>query len=305
MAMEKQPTVSIGIPAYNEGENIKALLLTLLSQQSPNFELLEITVASDNSSDNTVTEVKSIGDSRIKVIEGTDRKGKMARFNELADAFGGDLFLQFDADVKIEDPLLISKLVSAYSQDPTLGLICGDHAPLKPNTYVERLAHFGAVTWANAVTMLGDKGDRYHCFGHIRMFSRNFLLKFRYPTDLTLSEDVYSYYYAKANGYKTKFVSDAIVYFRLPTTVGDYVKQITRFISSDDKLRDAFGAELVTELNTMTDAIRLKALKQQIFRTRPDIFISYILLQLYTRHAAKTAHTNKAIWDIAKSTKKL
>jgi glycosyltransferase involved in cell wall biosynthesis len=47
--MKKNMTVTIGIPAYNEAANITSLLMALLAQNTPNFKLESIIVASDGS----------------------------------------------------------------------------------------------------------------------------------------------------------------------------------------------------------------------------------------------------------------
>lgn len=298
-------SLSIGIPAHNESANIKALIVSLLSQSSLNYNLVELIVASDMSTDNTITEVSSVTDDRVRVIDGKERKGKMGRFNELADLFKGDLFLQLDADIKITDENLIDKMVAAYLDDPELAMVCGGHTPMPPKTYIEKLAYYGADTWERAIAMLGGNTDRYHCFGHIRLFSRKFLLNFRYPTKPFASEDVYSYYYCKSNGYKTQYVPDAKVYFRLPTNLHDYIKQMKRFVTSDMRMEDTFGSEWVVKLDTMTNGARLKALLNSVFHYRPDIIISYILLQLYTRYIAISKQDVTGIWETVGSTKKL
>ena len=61
-------TITIGISAYNEVANIKALLQTLLAQRANNFLLEKIIVISDQSTDDTASEVNSVLNPRIKFI---------------------------------------------------------------------------------------------------------------------------------------------------------------------------------------------------------------------------------------------
>ena len=56
----KKPTLSIGIPAFNEEANIYFLLKDLLSQKMDQFNLERIIVNSDGSTDDTIEQVKRI-----------------------------------------------------------------------------------------------------------------------------------------------------------------------------------------------------------------------------------------------------
>ena len=73
--MYKKPTVTIGIPAYNEEANIKNLLDSILSQIQNNFIIDEIIVVSDGSSDKTADIVRSLNNSLINLIEDKERLG--------------------------------------------------------------------------------------------------------------------------------------------------------------------------------------------------------------------------------------
>ena len=56
----RKPTVTIGIPAYNESANIGRLINDVLGQKQNHFRLAKIIVVSDCSSDATVSIVKKI-----------------------------------------------------------------------------------------------------------------------------------------------------------------------------------------------------------------------------------------------------
>ena len=79
----KKPTVTIGIPAYNEEANIGVLLRAIVKQRETDFVLKKIIVVSDKSTDNTANEVKKIKDSRIKLIENRVRRGKVYNQNKI------------------------------------------------------------------------------------------------------------------------------------------------------------------------------------------------------------------------------
>src|SRR3990167_3614295 len=72
----KSPTVSIGISAYNEEKNIRGLLESVLGQTEDGFELAEILVVSDGSTDQTADRIREVLDPRVKLVVSDTREGK-------------------------------------------------------------------------------------------------------------------------------------------------------------------------------------------------------------------------------------
>ena len=74
-------SVSIGIPAYNEEENIKILLSSVLAQKQDNFIIKEIVVVSDGSTDETGNRVLEIRNKIIKLFKNNQRIGQVLTQN--------------------------------------------------------------------------------------------------------------------------------------------------------------------------------------------------------------------------------
>ena len=111
--MKTNISVSIAIPAFNEAENIKHLLGSILSQKTRGFILKEILVISDGSTDETVRFARSVKDKRISVFDDKKRLGKSARLQTAFNAFRGDVLFLLDADIVITDSALLSKIIKA------------------------------------------------------------------------------------------------------------------------------------------------------------------------------------------------
>ncbi len=301
--MSYKPTVTIGIPAYNEEANIKQLLVSLLTQKQETFELKEIIVVSDGSSDRTVELANEVGSDKIRVIDNLDQKGKVVRLNELFKIIETDYLIQFDADVIFAHDSVVSLLVEfAYQYEADL--ICGNHKPLLPKTFAEKLAYYGVGIWNTALGLLGDADGLYRCTGQIRGFSRKFLNHFSLPHDIGSGEDVYSFLFAKENGFKTGFVKEATVYFRLASTFKDYIKQTSRFIQSPRKMDDYFKKSTLDNHRTMTSGVRSKALVKNLGTSPFYIVFAYLVLQFITQIVSFIRNKN-SIWSIAKSSKTL
>ena len=98
---DKNPSVSILIPARNEAHIIQQTVTSILSQTYPNFELI---VLNDNSTDHTREQLASIHDNRLSIINGkplpTGWMGKSWACHQLSQQANADILLFTDADVQ-------------------------------------------------------------------------------------------------------------------------------------------------------------------------------------------------------------
>jgi hypothetical protein len=122
---ERQPRVSIVIPARDEEETIAEAVRSQLSQTYPDFEVI---VVEDRSRDRTGILLEGIAreDPRLKVLTGTDPPagwiGKPHALHLGAAAAGGELLLFADADV-IYDPRTLAEAVS-YMEVRKAAFVC-------------------------------------------------------------------------------------------------------------------------------------------------------------------------------------
>lgn len=106
--MSRRPEVSVVIPAYNEATYIDRLLEALSKQKFDNFEVI---VSDAQSKDGTKEVVDAFKDKLdIKFIEAPPRGPAFGR-NQGAKNAKGDWLLFLDADVDIDDPDFIGKLL--------------------------------------------------------------------------------------------------------------------------------------------------------------------------------------------------
>jgi glycosyltransferase involved in cell wall biosynthesis len=276
-------TVSIGIPAHNEGKNIYCLLTSILSQTQDHFKLKEIIISLDGCTDNTESEIKKIDEKKIILISDKNRLGKVKRLNQMYSKFTGNVFIQFDGDVRINDPNLIDKIIKEFLIDAELDVLYGMQIPLPPETLIGQLAYFGFYTWETVKKKSKKNVERYNVFGQITAFSRRFLDKYRIPEEKYLTEDTYSFYYAKFNNYKTLFKRSAAVYFKLPQTLFDYTNQMSRYLSTSKDMQDIFGENLINYYETVSRTDKLRGLYYSISYKNFHIFVLYILMQTITK----------------------
>lgn len=87
--------ISVCMATYNGAKFIKRQLLSILHQLNDNDEII---ISDDNSSDNTLTIVRSLGDNRIKVSTNQGRPGPLGNFEYAIKQAEGDFILLADQD---------------------------------------------------------------------------------------------------------------------------------------------------------------------------------------------------------------
>ena len=101
-----EPMVSVLIPARNEELNIRECVVSVLSQDYDNYELL---VLDDNSEDKTHDILISIMEEtkKLKVLRGAELPagwaGKNWACHQLSEAANGELLLFIDADTRMKN----------------------------------------------------------------------------------------------------------------------------------------------------------------------------------------------------------
>lgn len=118
-----EPYVSVIIPAYNESRVIEAKLANIAAWDYP-AEKLEVIVASDGSSDNTVELARAFRSAiRVGVLAFSQNRGKMFVLNDAVREAAGEILLFSDAAAMLEADSL-RHMVSNFA-DPKVGAACG------------------------------------------------------------------------------------------------------------------------------------------------------------------------------------
>lgn len=89
--------ISVCLASYNGEKYIREQIVSILKQLSDEDELI---ISDDGSSDDTIEIIQSFGDSRIKLIWNSDKKGIVGNFeNALNNASGDYIFLSDQDDI--------------------------------------------------------------------------------------------------------------------------------------------------------------------------------------------------------------
>jgi cellulose synthase/poly-beta-1,6-N-acetylglucosamine synthase-like glycosyltransferase/peptidoglycan/xylan/chitin deacetylase (PgdA/CDA1 family)/spore germination protein YaaH len=225
-ADQKELSVSVLIPAYNEEPVIAESIRRILAST---HQKLEVIVIDDGSADGTSEAVRgSFGDEpRVKLI--TARNGGKARATNLGlQRATGDIVVVLDADTQFE-PATISRLVRWFA-DPKIGAVAGN---AKVGNRINMLTRWQALEYITAQNLERRALAALGCItvvpGAVGAWRRECIVKLGgFPVD-TLAEDQDLTIQVQREGYKAVFDSSAVAWTEAPDTVAGLAKQRFRW----------------------------------------------------------------------------
>lgn len=300
--LQGRKTVTVGIPAYNEGGNIGYVLKELLQQNQPDFVLEKIIVVSDGSTDQTDEIVRSKRDERVQLLKNSTRQGLAVVQNLICQTALSDILVILNADVLIRDKNFLTKLVAPILEGRA-DLTSGRMSALEASNFFEKILQTGAEYRLRVFESHRNGGNLYTCNGVMRAFSRHLYKSIRYERGY--SEDMFTYLYCLKNGYRYAYVPAAVSYYKLPENLEDHRRQSLRFYIARRELQDFFDEALV---NPETAIPKRLFVYQSLLHLleQPLYFVSYFLLVVWLRLEAKfRKHNLTDLWPVAASTKVL
>ncbi len=296
-----KPTLTVGIPAYNEDANLKYLLEDLLRLDTRGFILKNIIVNSDGSTDKTVSIAREFNKKKIVVINNKQRHGLSKIQNQIFIKTNSDILVLLNADIMIKDKKFLKKLILPIIENKA-ELTCSNMEELKSSTFTGNILNF-SMKFKTAVFEKYKNGNNiYTCRGTARAFSKKIYKKIEFKE--SIGEDAYSYLYTIFNKYRYKYINSTKAYYRLPTNFKDHERQSIRFLQSKNKFIKEFGKDFIKE----NYYIPTKLLAQTVikyFIKNPIHMTSYIVIyySLKLKSIFETKVNNQ--WEISKSSKNL
>ncbi len=229
--------LTVGICAYNEGNNIGALLQNVLYEQSLSSDS-EIIVVCSGCTDNTaeVVNLYSAKDSRVKAHFERERTGKASAVNYILANAVGDVILFVSADTlphKQSFPKLTFKL-----QMPSVGIVSGNPIPVNSkSSLVGKLVHLLWRFHGHVFEELNDAGLARHAT-EIFCMRKGIIASIPFET---VNDDAYIAVTTKKKGWLIKYSAESRVSICGPKTFREYFQQRRRIIYGHYQLRELTG----------------------------------------------------------------
>ncbi|MEM3769638.1 MAG: glycosyltransferase [Candidatus Bathyarchaeia archaeon] len=297
--------VSVGICAYNEEENIGALLENLLTKQflPPNSEII---VICSGCTDNTPSIVEKFArkDKRIRLILEEERRGKAPALNRILSLYRGKIFVHLDAD-HLPEPGAIDRLLKHF-HDPKVGAVSGCQIPIKIDNFMGRV---NTVIWSlhnETQRYYHQKGKAQHLGGVLFAIKRGICDKI--PEDI-VNDDAYMGVICQKKNYKIVFEEKAIALFRGPETIADYINQRRRVVYGHLRVeKETKVAPMILETSPLSDKIAIiSRWFKKNWKTLHYLLAACFLEAIVNAMARidfKKGKSLHKVWKIATTTKK-
>ena len=297
----KKFSVTVGIAAYNEAENIAFLLEDILKQRCESFALERVVVVSDGSSDETAVIARRYESSGVLVLDDGERRGKSERSNEILNmSANSDAVILLDADIVLLGDAVFEEMIRNVQNGADL--VSPELRALPSRNFFGRAIAAGHNLKRALFSEWRSGRNIYQCHGAARAFSRKFLETFRFKG--SVGEDAYSYLFSKKFGFRYVSTRDAAVAIRVPETLSDHRNQSQRFLSSQSVFHDEFGMENVLAEYRYPKWLLAKHLMLASAR-HPFAILGYIGIMIRVTLSASKSNVERQTWAIASSSKRV
>jgi cellulose synthase/poly-beta-1,6-N-acetylglucosamine synthase-like glycosyltransferase len=206
VSLKVWPSVTIVIPAYNEGRQIAGAIEGVLAQDYP-ADRRQILIVSDASSDSTDDIVRSFADRGVELLRMPARSGKTAAENAASALIRGDIVINSDASIRLH-PAVVRRLVERLA-DPAVGVASGRDVSVagesSSNTVEAGYVHYEMRLRRLETDTGGIVGASGCCYA-----IRTDLHRVPIPSDL--SRDFSAPLTARAHGFRAVSADDAVAF---------------------------------------------------------------------------------------------
>lgn len=283
--------ITVGIPSYNERQDIVNLLRAIEEQQTPIFEVL----ISDDSSDNTPSLVRNFAQHSlldIQLFHHDTRRGAAAAWNEILQRAAGDIVILYDADT-IPHPYCTEQLASHIQGN--VAICASNSQPVQAAGIAGRASVF-ISKWLRSVRLA--RLSQYTVMGRALAINSREAKKIEIPTKM-IAIDLYMQCKILEMGRDIIYNDNAIVYFKPANNIHDLVSQVMRAVNGHKQIEDyvsPFGISLPQEV-AIANAVK-NAAKDPLGAM--SVAIGYSLIPYYR---SRLEHTDTAKWHTAASSK--
>ncbi|TPQ25493.1 poly-beta-1,6-N-acetyl-D-glucosamine synthase [Methylomonas koyamae] len=226
--LAEYPPVSILIPCYNEGDNVRETIEYLLHQQYPNYEIIAV---NDGSKDNTLEILHELADrhAQIRVVNLASNQGKAVGLRTAALLANSEILIGIDGDALLA-PNATAWIVKHFLEDPHVGAVTGNPRIRNRSTLLGKIqvGEFSAI-----VGMIKRAQRSYgHVFtisGVIAGFRKTALHDVGYWSPDMVTEDIDISWKMQLAGWAIRFEPNALCWVLMPETLKGLWKQRSRW----------------------------------------------------------------------------
>src|SRR3989344_294578 len=224
--MTREYSVSVIIPAYNEGETIEKTIRSVAEIDYANVS--EIIVINDGSKDNTLEVAKSLMShyKNLKIIN-KQNSGKADSINKAIHFCRGELIVIVDADSYPHKESF--KQLVGYFDDPSIGAATGSCLVRNQNTFLEKLQAIEYRVIAFTRKLLEYIESIYVIPGTLAMYRKKALEEVGGFDSKNITEDIEMTWRLSSKGWKVRMSMGTTVTTEVPNNIKGWYTQRRRW----------------------------------------------------------------------------
>ncbi|HVH99768.1 MAG TPA: glycosyltransferase family 2 protein [Enhygromyxa sp.] len=238
------PVVTVIVPAYNEGAQVQASLISLMCSDYPR-DKLQVIAIDDGSRDDTWMWMQRAAEQlggHIELIRCRVNRGKRHALYEGFLRARGEVIVTVDSDSEVL-PNTLRNLVSPLVEDPRVGAVAGNVRVL--NHGAGPLAKMLDLTFTHAFEFMRASESEVAavlcCPGALSAYRRDLVEQFREEwinqtflgAPAAIGEDRSMTNHVLRRGYHVRFQSNAIVLTEVPTNTPQLARMFLRWARSN------------------------------------------------------------------------
>ncbi len=294
----KKPTLTVGIPAYNEEKNITRLVASIIAQKEDVSSISQVIIISDGSTDNTIKCLEKIKSSKLIVINGKKRLGQAERQNQIIKLMhkNDNYLLILEADTLPKSNTFISNMVKEAIKHPHFSVITCTKDVIESKTSFGKIMDFG-FRFRFAIFEHAMNFPNLYLF-NTGLISKGFLSKFKWETEY--HDDSYLYRKSLLSGYPILHVRSSVLQHKSVDNLNDYLLQSGKFQKA--KKNESKISGIYNQDYQLLAAIKIIF---SYFLKNPFYFCIYLLILGFGRIYALFLPEYTKFWKIYKSTKNI
>ena len=227
-SLESTPLVSVLIPCFNEGEQVRETISAALAQRYPDFEVIAI---NDGSKDDTAEQLNQLAaqHERLRVVHLDRNLGKANAMRMGALAARSEYLVCIDGDALL-DEYAVHWMVWHLMSGPRVGAVTGNPRIRNRSTLLGRLqvgefsSIIGMIKRAQRVY-----GRLFTVSGVISAFRRTALHRIGYWADDMITEDIDISWRLQMDHWDIRYEPRALCFILMPETLKGLWKQRLRW----------------------------------------------------------------------------
>ncbi len=226
--MDNLPSVSILIPCYNEGENVRETIGILEEQHYKNFEIIAI---NDGSKDNTLEILHELTEKydNLRVVNLATNQGKAMGLRTAALLAKSEILVCIDGDALLS-PDAVGWMVRHFVENPNVGAVTGNPRIRNRSTLLGRIqvGEFSAIV-GMIKRAQRSYGKVFTVSGVIAAFRKTALHHVGYWSNDMITEDIDISWKLQLAGWTIRFEPNALCWVLMPETLNGLWKQRVRW----------------------------------------------------------------------------